>query len=81
MAIFLGFTLRTNPFVFADEVSEEELLKAQLGAEIFRILDERRLTQTEAAKLLGVKQPEISLQLPTTPGLKPPSFPTTVLSS
>ena len=45
---------------FADEIAEEELLKAQLGAEIFRILDERRLTQTEAAKLLGVKQPEIA---------------------
>ena len=29
---------------FPDEVAEEELLKAQLGAEIFRILDERRLT-------------------------------------
>ena len=40
---------------FPDEVAEEELLKAQLGAEIFRILDERRLTQVEAAKLLGVK--------------------------
>ena len=45
---------------FSDEVAEEELLKAQLGAEIFRILKERRLTQVEAAKLLGVKQPEIS---------------------
>ncbi len=44
---------------FPDEVAEEELLKAQLGAEIFRILDERRLTQAEAA-LLGVKQPEIA---------------------
>ena len=45
---------------FSDEVAEAELLKAQLGAEIFRILKERRLTQVEAAKLLGVKQPEIS---------------------
>ena len=35
-------------------------MKAQLGAEIFRILKERKLTQAEAAKLLGVKQPEIS---------------------
>ena len=35
-------------------------MKAQLGAEIFRILDERRLTQAEAAQLLGVKQPEIA---------------------
>ena len=45
---------------FPDEVAEEEMLKAQLGAEIFRILDERRLTQAETAKLLGVKQPEIA---------------------
>ena len=45
---------------FSDEVAEEELLKAQLGAEIFRILKERKLTQAEAAKLLCVKQSEIS---------------------
>lgn len=30
---------------FSDEIAEEELLKAQLGAEIFRILKERKLTQ------------------------------------
>ena len=45
---------------FSDEVAEEELLKAQLGAEILRILKERKLTQAEAAKLLCVKQSEIS---------------------
>ena len=45
---------------FCDEEAKEELLKAQLGAEIFRILSDRQLTQTEAAKILGVKQPEIS---------------------
>ncbi len=45
---------------FSDEVAEEELLKAQLGSEIFRILQERKLTQAEAAKLLCVKQSEIS---------------------
>lgn len=45
---------------FPDEVAEEEMLKAELGAEIFRILEERQLTQVEAAKLLGVKQPEIA---------------------
>ncbi len=45
---------------FSDEVSEKELLKAQLGAEIFRILKERKLTQVEAAKLLGIKHIEIS---------------------
>ena len=45
---------------FSDEVAEEELLKAQLGAEICRILKERKLTQIEAAELLCVKQPEIA---------------------
>ena len=45
---------------FSDEVAEKELLKAQLGTEIFRILKERKLTQVEAAKLLGVKQADIS---------------------
>ena len=45
---------------FSDEVSEKELLKAQLSAEIFRILKERKLTQVEAAKLLGIKQVEVS---------------------
>ena len=45
---------------FSDEVAEQELLKAQLGAEIFRILKERKLTEGEAAKLLGVKHLDIS---------------------
>jgi predicted XRE-type DNA-binding protein len=45
---------------FPDEVAEEYLLKAKLGAEIFRILRERNLTQTAAAKILGVKRTEIS---------------------
>ncbi len=45
---------------FSDEVSEKELLKAQLGAEIFRILKERKLNQVEAAKLLGIKHAEVS---------------------
>ena len=45
---------------FGDEEAKEELLKAQLGAEIFRILKHRKLTQTEAARILAVKQSEIS---------------------
>ncbi|ETW92544.1 MAG: hypothetical protein ETSY1_43175 [Candidatus Entotheonella factor] len=45
---------------FSDEEAKEELLKAQLGAEIFGMMERRQLTQTEAAKLLGVKQPELS---------------------
>ena len=45
---------------FPDDLAEEYQLKANLGAEIFRILRERNLTQTEAAKILGVKRTEIS---------------------
>lgn len=45
---------------FSDEEAEEELLKAKLGAEIFHILKKRQFTQTEAARILGVKQSEIS---------------------
>ena len=45
---------------FGTEEAKEELLKAQLGAEIFRILKHRKLTQTEAARILAVKQSEIS---------------------
>jgi len=40
--------------------ADELLLKAELGYEIFRILEERGLNQTQAAKVLGVKRPEIS---------------------
>lgn len=45
---------------FSDEVSEKELLKAQLAAELSRILKERKLNQVETAKLLGIKHTEIS---------------------
>ena len=45
---------------FSDEEAKEELLKAQLGVEIFRILEHRKLTQTKAARILEVKQSEIS---------------------
>ena len=40
--------------------AEELFLKAKLGFEVFQIIEKRKLTQTEAAKILGVKQPEIS---------------------
>ncbi len=45
---------------FSDEVAEKELLKAQLAAELSRILKERKLNQVEAAKLLGIKHTEVS---------------------
>ena len=40
--------------------TEELLLKAKLGFEVFQIIEKWKLTQTQAAKILGVKQPEIS---------------------
>jgi predicted XRE-type DNA-binding protein len=54
---------RGSANVFADlglDNPEEELLKAQLVREIRDILKRRRLTQTAAASLLGLKQPDVS---------------------
>ncbi len=50
--------------VFADlglPNPEQELLKARLTLQIHGIIQQRGLTQTEAAKVLGVKQPQVSL--------------------
>jgi len=50
-----------NVFKDLDLPDADELyLKATLGFEVFQIIEERQLTQAEAAKILGVKQPEIS---------------------
>ena len=50
-----------NVFADLDLPNAEELhLKAKLGYEVFRIIQARKLTQAEAAEILGVKQPEIS---------------------
>src|ERR1700730_5453369 len=49
--------------VFADlgfSNSKQELLKAKLTIEIYRLLKKRGVTQTEAAKLLGTTQAQIS---------------------
>ena len=49
--------------VFADlgiENSDEYMAKSELAAEILRIVQRRRLTQAEAAKLLGIRQPKVS---------------------
>lgn len=40
--------------------ADELFLKAKLGFEVFRIIEDCKLTQAQAAKILGVKQPEIS---------------------
>jgi len=49
--------------VFADlglPHPERELLKAKLTLQIFRLIKQRGLTQTEAGKILGMKQPHVS---------------------
>ena len=40
--------------------ADTHFLKAQIVAEIYRITNERKLTQTEAGKLMGISQPEVS---------------------
>ena len=49
--------------VFADlgmPNPEQELLKARLTLQIYRIVKERGLTQAQAGELLGIKQPHVS---------------------
>lgn len=49
--------------VFADlgfPHSKQELFKAKLTVQIYRLLKELDLTQAEAAKLLGSTQPQVS---------------------
>ncbi|HYL61356.1 MAG TPA: helix-turn-helix transcriptional regulator [Candidatus Methylomirabilis sp.] len=43
--------------------AEEHLVKAQLVFKIHTILKSRRLKQSEAAALLGIKQPDVSKML------------------
>ncbi len=49
--------------LFADagvENADEQLLKARLVSRIQDRIDERELSQTEAAKLMGLAQPDLS---------------------
>jgi predicted XRE-type DNA-binding protein len=49
--------------VFADlgfANPEREMLKAQLTLQIYRIIKKRGLTQSNAAAILGIKQPNVS---------------------
>ena len=39
---------------------ERELLKAKLTLEIYRLIRKRNLTQAQAGKILGIKQPHVS---------------------
>jgi predicted XRE-type DNA-binding protein len=40
--------------------AEQELMKARLTLQIYRIIQARGLTQTEAGKILGIPQPQVS---------------------
>ena len=49
--------------VFADlglPRPEQELLRARLTLQIYRLIKERGLKQAEAGKILGIKQPHVS---------------------
>jgi predicted XRE-type DNA-binding protein len=58
--------LRGSGNVFQDlgiPNAEEHLVKAQLVFKIDMLMKERRLKQVEAAKLFGIRQPDISKML------------------
>ena len=40
---------------------EQEMMKARLTLKIYHIIRERGLTQVQAGKVLGIKQPHVSL--------------------
>ncbi len=42
---------------------EQELLKARLTLQIYKIVKERGLTQARASEILGIKQPHVSALL------------------
>jgi predicted XRE-type DNA-binding protein len=49
--------------IFADLAlpnPEQELLKAQLTLQIYKIIKQRWLTQAQAGEILGIKQPHVS---------------------
>ena len=57
--------------VFADlrlPHPEEELLKARLTLQIYRLIRDRKLTQVEAGKILGIQQPHVSALMRNRPG-------------
>jgi predicted XRE-type DNA-binding protein len=57
--------------IFADlglPHAEQELLKARLTLQIYRIIKARHLTQAQAGEVLGIKQPHVSLLMANRPG-------------
>src|SRR5260370_16564821 len=56
--------------VFADlglPHPEQELLKARLTLQIYRLIQKRGLKQAEAGKILAIKHPHVSPSFPTRP--------------
>lgn len=54
---------RGSTNVFADlglPDAENQLVKAQLVSRMMDIMKERKLTQTETAKIIGIAQPDVS---------------------
>ena len=54
---------RSSGNIFADlglHNSEQELLKAKLTVQIYRLIKEREITQSRAARLLGTTQAQVS---------------------
>ncbi len=52
--------------IFADlnlPDAETHFLKAQIVSEIYRLIKERKLTQVQAGKRMGISQPEVSRML------------------
>ena len=55
--------IRGSGNIFADlglPNPEQELLKAQLTLQIYKIVKARKLTQAQAGVVLGIKQPHVS---------------------
>ncbi len=59
-----GSVTESSGNVFADlglPNPEQEMMKARLTLQIYRLVREQGLTQAQAAKVLGIKQPHVSL--------------------
>ena len=57
---------RSQGNVFADlrvPNADQYLAKAELAAQILKVVEQRRLTQAAAAKVLGINQPKVSALL------------------
>jgi predicted XRE-type DNA-binding protein len=56
-------SVQSSGNVFADlglPNPEHEMLRAQLTLRIYRIIKERGITQADAGKILGIRQPHVS---------------------